>query len=172
MTLPTPRIFTNDLSIPYDTLLNRLLVNDVSVRIDFSQSVDEEGIITNQVVVLSSSLTNEQIETDLSTIQSQAEADALARKAVARVSGLSVSQLGNATPSGISSYITTQITNDVAKTSAINAINNISTSNLATAVGQIKTILTGLVNAQYAAKDFLILQGMIDAYIRDQIWPN
>lgn len=169
MTIPTPRIYTNAQSIPFDTLLNRLRVNDVSVRMDYIQSANEEGIIINQVIVLSDMLTEEQIATALATIQSQAEIDALTRKAAARLGGLSTSQLGNATPSGISTYVTTQISNNVAKATAITAVNNLTAGNIAT---NIKPILTNMINAQYATIDLLILIGNILAYIRDEIWPN
>lgn len=169
MTIPTPRIYTNAQSIPFDTLLNRLRVNDVSVRIEFLQSMSEEGILTNQVIIFSDTLTELQITTALATIQGQDEIDALTRKAVARVSGLSTSQLGNAPPEGISAYVTTQVSNNVAKATAIAAVNNLTAANIAT---NIKPILINMINAQYATMDLLILVGNILAYIRDEIWPN
>lgn len=169
MTIPTPRIYTNSQSIPFDTLLNRLRVNDVSVRIDYLQSSNEDGLIINQVIILSDTLTEGQISSALATIQSQAEIDALARKAVARTGGLSTSQLGNATPAGIATYVTTQVSNNVNQVAAIAAINNLTAVNIAT---NIKPILIAIVNGQYAIMNLLILVGNILAYIRDEIWPN
>lgn len=165
-----PRIFQNSQDLPREIVFSRLNALDNSVIVDFTQYADEDNNPLSAAVVISI-LSTSAIEDALSTPATASETNSLTRKRAAKIGGLSISQLGSATPEVIETYITNEILpTGTTEINAIAAVDAISTANVAAAVASIKPILKAIIRSQYRIMELLILIGKILAFIRDQIW--
>lgn len=152
------------------TIIRRLAADPVcEVR---PQSLEGENGTVYVVTIDSEILTSEEIQTALSTAQTQEEADAITNYLAARVNGLAVPELGEHTAEQVSNYIETQTNpSGLTKQGALDAVDAISTANLATFWAGLKPIIKNMIRSQYEIIALLKLIGNVLVAIRDFIWP-
>jgi len=95
-----------------------------------------------------------------------------ARLAAAKSEAFAVTQLRNATPDQVTTYVTTLMSNGVPEATAVAAANALPSNSVAALVASLKPLLVAIIHAQYRAQDLLVMEGQIDIAFRDATWPD
>jgi hypothetical protein len=169
------KTFDNPHNLDKITIFKRLSADPVvEIRLSATPITDGDGIPTGQFSYLAeidSTLPEGQINSALSTAQTQAEVDAIANFMVARANGLNINQLGNHTAAQVEAYILAQVAAGTSEANAIAAVDALVTTNLTAFVNSLKPVLKAIIHAQYRQIDILQLIGDAIVSLRDFVWP-